>query len=74
MSFKNRQMTVLNKSNKIEENGSRRMGLAGARERPSEIVTERIIRLCKALVWTAMLRRWRPEKSSSQKQQQWKPL
>lgn len=33
MSFKKRQMTVLNKSNKIEENGSRRIGLARARER-----------------------------------------
>lgn len=34
-------MTVSNKSNKVEENGSGRVGFAGARGRPLGMVTER---------------------------------
>lgn len=50
INLKNRQMTVSNKSNKVEESGSERVGSAGATVRPSEMITELSVRLCRASV------------------------
>ena len=44
MSLKHRQMAVSNKLNEIEENGSKRVVLARATERPTGMITQGTIR------------------------------